>query len=128
MYLTIYSESSNQAMLVMSFKFKGILGKSLLKTGAKSEVKNDCNWTRAHNNLVRKRTLNYLAKLAKFFELSCEYLSARCFWLFLLVMWSTHFRVNPHSKDPWMWRKSLLETGAKSEVQVTASGLEPKAT
>ena len=24
----------------------------------------DCNWTRTHNHLVRKRTLNHLAKLA----------------------------------------------------------------
>ena len=24
----------------------------------------DCNWTRIHNHLVRKRTLNHLAKLA----------------------------------------------------------------
>ena len=27
----------------------------------------DCNWTRTHNQLVRKRTLNHLAKLAKNF-------------------------------------------------------------
>ena len=25
----------------------------------------DCNWTRTHNHLVHKRTLNHLAKLAK---------------------------------------------------------------
>ena len=25
---------------------------------------NDCNWTRTHNHLVHKRTLNHLAKLA----------------------------------------------------------------
>ena len=40
------------------------------------------NWTRTHNHLVRKRTLNHLAKLAEFFlkmiVLCCEYLSARC--------------------------------------------------
>ena len=29
----------------------------------------DCNWTRTHNNLVLKRTLNHLAKLVK--KLSC---------------------------------------------------------
>ena len=29
----------------------------------------DCNWTRTHNHLVRKRILNHLAKLAK--RLSC---------------------------------------------------------
>ena len=27
----------------------------------------DCNWTRTHNHLVHKRTLNHLAKLAFFF-------------------------------------------------------------
>ena len=30
-----------------------------------SEFLSDCNWTRAHNHLVHKRTLNHLAKLAK---------------------------------------------------------------
>ena len=38
---------------------------SLLETGAKSEVLSDCNGTRTHNHLIRKRTLNHLAKLAK---------------------------------------------------------------
>ena len=26
---------------------------------------NDCNWTRTHNHLVHKRTLNHLVKLVK---------------------------------------------------------------
>ena len=34
--------------------------------------KRDCNWTRTHNHLVRKRTLNHLAKLA-----SCSHLNFR---------------------------------------------------
>ena len=29
---------------------------------------NDCNWTRTRNHLVRKQTLNHLAKLAKWFS------------------------------------------------------------
>ena len=29
----------------------------------------DCNWTRTHNHLVHKRTLNHLAKLASLFKL-----------------------------------------------------------
>ena len=41
---------------------------SLIEAGAKSEL-SDCNWTRTHNHLVHKRTLNHLAKLAKW--LSC---------------------------------------------------------
>ena len=28
-----------------------------------TEIKIDCNWTRTQNHLVRKRTLNHLAKL-----------------------------------------------------------------
>ena len=37
----------------------------------------------------------------------------------------TRFRVNPHSTVAWMLRNSLLETGAISEVYVTAMGLKP---
>ena len=64
----------------------------------------DCNWTRTHNHLVHKQTLNHLAKLAIFLvneiiELCCEYLSVRCIWLYLLIMSCMHFRVNPHSNS-----------------------------
>ena len=38
-------------------------------------------------------------------------------WLYVLVMSRTRFRVNRHSIVPWMSRNSLLEAGAKSEVQ-----------
>ena len=31
----------------------------------KLEVYSDCNWTRTQHNLVRKRTLNHLARLVK---------------------------------------------------------------
>ena len=40
----------------------------------------------------------------------------------------TCFRVNPHSIVAWMSRNSLLEAGAKSEGEVTATGLEPRTT
>ena len=30
-----------------------------------NDADSDCNWTRTHNHLVHKRTLNHLAKLAK---------------------------------------------------------------
>ena len=32
----------------------------------------DCNWTRSHNHLVCKQTLNHLAKLAKCLVFVCE--------------------------------------------------------
>ena len=38
------------------------------------------------------------------------------YWLYVLAMSRTRFRVNPHSIVAWMTRNSLLETGAKSEV------------
>ena len=48
--------------------------------------------------------------------------------LHVLTMSRTRFRVNPHSIVALMSRNSFLETGAKSEVQVTATGREPKTT
>ena len=38
------------------------------------------------------------------------------------------FIVNPHSIVAWMSRNSLLEAGAKSEGEMTATGLEPRTT
>ena len=48
--------------------------------------------------------------------------------LYVLVMSRTRFRVNPRSIVAGMIRNSLLETGVKSEVQVTATGLKPRTT
>ena len=41
--------------------------------------------------------------------------------LYLLVMSRTRLRVNPHPIVAWMTRNSLLEAGAKSEGEVTAT-------
>ena len=44
----------------------------------------DCNGTPTHNHLVRKRTIDHLATLAKWLiELCCEYLPVRCIWLYV---------------------------------------------
>ena len=51
-----------------------------------------------------------------------------CFWLYVLVMSHTHFRVNLHSIVAWISRNSLLEESAKSEVYGTPTGLEPTTT
>ena len=40
---------------------KELLARNRCETGSLSE----CNWTRTHNHLVHKQTLNHLAKLAK---------------------------------------------------------------
>ena len=37
-------------------------------------------------------------------------------WLYLMIMSPNHFRVNLHSTVAWMWRNSLLKTGAISEL------------
>ena len=52
-----------------------------------NSVFTECNWTQTHNHLVRKRTLNHLAKLANLvfnyelsgcgFESSCSHLNFR---------------------------------------------------
>ena len=41
------------------------LGTLEFPTKTKTMCFGDCNWTRTHNHLVRTRTLNHLAKLAK---------------------------------------------------------------
>ena len=50
-----------------------------------------CNWTRTHNHLVHKRTLNHLAKLAK--RLSCV-VSTYLYGAFDCMFLSCHVRVS----------------------------------
>ena len=51
----------------------------------------DCNWTRTHNHLVHKRTLNHLAKLAKWLSsVVSTYLYGAFYWMFL----SCHVRLS----------------------------------
>ena len=73
----------------------------------------DCNWTQTQNHLVRKRTLNHLAKLAKW--LSCV-LSTYLYGAFDCMFLSCHVYVSEwiHTIVAWMSRDSLLEANAKS--------------
>ena len=48
--------------------------------------------------------------------------------LYDFVVSRTRFRVNPHSIVALMSRNSLLEAAAKSEGEVTATGLQPRTT
>ena len=57
-------------------------------------------------------------------ELSCEYFSLQCIWLFVLIMTVMRFKVNQHYLVAWMSRNSLLEEGVRSEVYVTAMRLK----
>ena len=64
---------------------------SLLKGGAESKVLNDWNWTRTQSPLVRKRTLNHFAQLAKWLScVLCTYLYSAFDCLFL----SRHVRIS----------------------------------
>ena len=59
-------------------------------------------------------------------NLSSEYLSIRCIWLYVLVMCRTLSWVNPHSIVAWMSRNSFLKACVKAEVSVAAFWLEPR--
>ena len=80
----------------------------ILSNWQKITFSNDCNWTRTQSHLVHIRTLNHLAKLAKW--LSCV-LSTYLYGAFDCMFLSCHvrvFRVNPHSIVAWISRNSLL--------------------
>ena len=51
----------NESTLYSCLNVKELLARSRREIWSLS----DCNWTRTQNHLVRKRTLNHLAKLAK---------------------------------------------------------------
>ena len=66
-------------------------GKELLAQSRREVWRlNDCCWTRTQNHLVLKRTLNHLAKLAKW--LSCV-LSTYLYGVFNCMFLSCHVRV-----------------------------------
>ena len=56
----------------------------------------DCNWTRTHNHLIRKGTLNHLAKLAKWLSVP---LRIKWFWVPVQLQSITClFKMLPHIK------------------------------
>ena len=57
-----------------------------LLTRSKREIwsLSDCNWTRIHNNLVHKQTLNHLAKLASLVE--CSFIN-KWLWVRVQLQW-----------------------------------------
>ena len=60
----------------------------------------DCNWTRTNNHLVRKRTLNHLAKLT-LKRLSCV-VSAYLYGAFDCMFLSCHVRVSEWIQTKWL--------------------------
>ena len=83
---------------------------STLLTQSRREIwsLSDCNWTQTQNHLVRKRTLNHLAKLGKW--LSCV-LNTYLYSAFDCMFVSCHVcvRVKPHSIVAWMSRNRNLK-------------------
>ena len=74
----------------------------------------DNNWTWTQNHLVHKRTLNHLAKLAKWLSYFWStYLYGAFDWMFLSCHVCTRFRVIPHSLVVWMSRNSLYQCRCK---------------
>ena len=76
----------SESTLYSSLNVKELFAQSRYKIWSLS----DCNWTRTLNNLIRKRTLNHLAKLAKWF--SCA-LSTYLYGTFDCMFSSCHVRV-----------------------------------
>ena len=74
-----------------------------------------CNGTRTQNHFLWKQTLNHLAT-DEMIDLSWEFLSVRCIWLYVLIMWCACFRVNSHSIFSLMSKNFLLKTGVISKV------------
>ena len=81
----------------------------------------DCNWTRTHNPLVLKRTLNHLVKLAKWLsvrlwtkglwvESSCSHLNLQC------ILTDTHRENVTSNKTP-----ALFTTSNNSLYEVVSS-------
>ena len=86
-------EFESESRLYSSLNVKELLARSRCHIWRLS----DCDGTRTHNHLVRKRTLNHLAQLTKW--LSCAvstYLYGAFDWIFL----SCHVRV-------WQWIHTL---------------------
>ena len=74
-------------------------------------ILSDSNVIRTHNHLVRKPNTQPFSQTGQMIELCCEYLSVRCGWLYVIIMSSSRFRVNPHSiiclnaKELPAWRR-----------------------
>ena len=76
----------------------------------------DSNVIRTHNHLFRKRTLNHLAKLAKW--LSCVVITY-LYGVFDYMLLSCHVRISEWIHAlwfAWMSRNSLLQAGTISQI------------
>ena len=80
-----------------------------------------CKGIGTHNQLVRKQTLNHLAKPAKWLSCVVSTYLYGAFDYILLSCQCTRFRVNLHSTVAWISRNSLLETGVWLSLKLQIS-------
>ena len=85
----------------------------------------DCNWIQTQNQLVRKQTLNHLAKLTKWLSyVLSTYLYGAFIWLYVLVMSCKHltFRQVWIHSEMRMWHdkniQSVISSLSKSYIYI----------
>ena len=101
---TFQSEST----LYISLNFKELLARSRHEIWSLS----DCNWTRTHNHLVHKRTLNHLTKLAKWLS---SVVSTYLYYFTLIFHYFTRFGVTPYVRDMIRTYSQMHRTDKYSE-------------
>ena len=114
--MTVYSchvtyAFQNEATLYSCLNVKELLTRSRRQIWRLS----DCNWTRTQNHLVRKRTLNHLAKL----ESSCSQLTLifRACFEQEVAWYSGNYRVWIHSERR-TWHEKNIQSPYKCTVQI----------
>ena len=135
MYLAVYSchvtyALQSESTLYSSLSVKEFLPRSRLEIWSLS----DCNWTRTHNHLVHKGTLNHLAKLAKW--LSCV-VSTYLYGAFISCSHLTfRFRACFEQGIPWHPGKSRVRIHSETrtwhdkniQIESTVSILDQRST
>ena len=68
------------------------------------------NWKKALNKkfFVGTVLMQYQCQINQTIQLSFEYLSLLCIWLYLIIISRTQFTVNPHTIFAWFSKNSLL--------------------
>ena len=94
MYTFTYQKTLLHTLLLLVFKIVEILQFI------------DCNWIRTHNHLVHKRTLNHLAKLAKW--LSCV-VSTYLYGAFERCICTVHLWIHSETRT---WHDKNIQSNA----------------
>ena len=126
-HLTVSSSHLTYAFQSESTLYNYLNVKELLAQNRRKFWKlSDCNWTRSQNHLVRKRTLNHLPKLTKWF--SCvlstylhgtfDYMLLSCqvrIWEWMPNLWLPECQGTPCSKQEQNLKLKWLQLDSNSE-------------